>query len=65
MMIPREAPQWTNHNLSDPGITLLELFCWVGEGLIYRTNRIPESSRRRSGSRVVARAGRRSISRRA
>ncbi|GAM10172.1 hypothetical protein OR1_02460 [Geobacter sp. OR-1] len=46
-LIPRHAPDWTNHNASDPGITLLELFCWVGEGLIYRTNRIPESSRRR------------------
>jgi hypothetical protein len=46
-LIPREAPQWTNHNLSDPGITLLELFCWLTEGIMYRTNRIPEASRRR------------------
>src|SRR5512138_1330842 len=46
-LIPRYAPEWTDHNLSDPGITLLELFCWVAEGMIYRTNRIPESSRRR------------------
>lgn len=46
-LIPRYAPEWTNHNLSDPGITLIELFCWVTEGLIYRTNRIPEASQRR------------------
>lgn len=46
-LIPRYAPEWTNHNVSDPGITLLELFCWVAEGMIYRTDRIPESSRRR------------------
>lgn len=46
-LIPRHSPGWTDHNVSDPGITLLELFCWVAEGLIYRTNRIPESSRRR------------------
>lgn len=46
-LIPRHAPGWTDHNASDPGITLLELFCWAAEGVIYRTNRIPESSRRR------------------
>lgn len=46
-LIPRHAQEWTDHNVSDPGITLLELLCWVVEGLIYRTNRIPESSRRR------------------
>lgn len=46
-LIPRYAPEWTDHNASDPGITLLELFCWVAEGIIYRSNRIPESSRRR------------------
>lgn len=46
-LIPREAPEWTNHNLSDPGITVLELFCWMAEGILFRTNRIPEASRRR------------------
>lgn len=46
-LIPRYCPEWTNHNLSDPGITLIELFCWVAEGLIYRSNRIPEASQRR------------------
>ena len=24
--IPRYTPEWTNHNDSDPGITLLQLF---------------------------------------
>ena len=46
-LIPRYCPQWTNHNTSDPGITLVELFCWIAEGLIYRSNRIPEASQRR------------------
>lgn len=41
-MIPRYAPEWTDHNLSDPGITLLQLFAWLGDILIYRLNRIPE-----------------------
>ena len=41
-MIPRYAPEWTNHNPSDPGITLIELFAWLTELLVYRINRIPE-----------------------
>ncbi len=40
-MIPLLAPKWTNHNLSDPGITLLELLAWVSEANLYRANRIP------------------------
>jgi hypothetical protein len=56
-LIPRHAPEWNNHNLSDPGITLLELFCWVTEGMIYRTNRIPEASRRRFLELLGAQSG--------
>ncbi len=40
-MIPLLAPEWTNHNLSDPGITLLELLAWVSGENLYRANRIP------------------------
>lgn len=43
-LIPTYAPQWTDHNPSDLGITLLELFAWLGEQIIYRTNRIPEQN---------------------
>ncbi len=43
-LIPSLAPQWTNHNPSDPGITLIELFAWLTEMLIYRVNRLPEAS---------------------
>ncbi len=39
-MIPALAPSWTDHNPSDPGITILEAFAAVTEQLIYRTNRI-------------------------
>ena len=28
-LIPRYCPEWTNHNASDPGITLIELFSWM------------------------------------
>src|SRR5688572_7983155 len=41
-LIPQYAPQWTDHNPSDLGITLVELFAWLVEGLIYRLNRVPE-----------------------
>jgi predicted phage baseplate assembly protein len=43
-LIPRYAPGWTDHNVSDPGITLVELFAWLTEALIYRLNRVPQAS---------------------
>ncbi len=45
-LIPSLAPQWTNHNPSDPGITLIELFAWLTEMLIYRVNRLPDENTR-------------------
>jgi len=42
-MIPSHAPEWTDHNASDPGITLLELLAYVTEMLIYRVNQIGDS----------------------
>lgn len=42
--IPVYAPEWTDHNASDPGITLLELFAFLGENLLYRFNQIPEAT---------------------
>jgi hypothetical protein len=43
-LIPKYAPQWTDHNPSDLGISLIELFAWLGEGIIYRLNRTPEKN---------------------
>jgi hypothetical protein len=40
-LIPRYIPEWTDHNLSDPGITLMELLAWLTEMTLYRLNRIP------------------------
>ena len=42
-MIPAFAPDWTNHNISDPGITLLELFAYLAEMLSFRVNQISPS----------------------
>ncbi|HXB63716.1 MAG TPA: putative baseplate assembly protein [Solirubrobacteraceae bacterium] len=36
------CPEWTEHNVSDPGITLIELFAWMTDTLLYRVNRIPD-----------------------
>lgn len=44
--IPIHNPEWTNFNRSDPGITLIELFAFLTESLLYRANQIPERNRR-------------------
>ncbi|MCA9873032.1 MAG: putative baseplate assembly protein, partial [Anaerolineales bacterium] len=36
------APEWTNHNESDPGIAMLQLFAWMTDLTLYRLNRVPE-----------------------
>jgi len=43
--IPIHNPEWTNFNESDPGVTLLELFAFLTECLLYRANQIPERNR--------------------
>ncbi|HTN83243.1 MAG TPA: putative baseplate assembly protein, partial [Sorangium sp.] len=43
--IPVYNPEWTDHNPSDPGITLIELVAFLGENLLYRFNQIPETTR--------------------
>src|SRR4051795_8587433 len=40
--IPRYCPEWTDHNVSDPGVTLIELFAYMVDLLLYRVNRVPE-----------------------
>jgi predicted phage baseplate assembly protein len=42
-LIAKTCPEWTEHNVSDPGITLIELFAWMTDILIYRVNQIPEN----------------------
>ena len=43
-MIPRYCPEWTDHNVSDPGVTIIELFAWMTDLLLYRLNRVPEKN---------------------
>jgi hypothetical protein len=43
-LIPIYNKEWTNHNPSDPGMTLLELFAWLTEMVIYRLNQVPDEN---------------------
>jgi predicted phage baseplate assembly protein len=38
------CPEWTDYNVSDPGITLIELFAWMTEMIVYRLNQVPEKN---------------------
>jgi hypothetical protein len=46
-LLTRAEPRWTDHNIHDPGITLVELFAWLTEMNIYQLSRIPERHRRK------------------
>jgi hypothetical protein len=43
--VPVHTPEWTQLAQSDPGVTLVELFAFMTESLLYRSNRVPENSR--------------------
>lgn len=43
--IPVHNPEWTNFNKSDPGVTLIEVFAFLAENILYRSNQIPERNR--------------------
>jgi hypothetical protein len=42
--IPVYTQEWTDHNDSDPGITMIQLFAHLGEQLGYRINQLPEKN---------------------
>jgi predicted phage baseplate assembly protein len=43
--IPAHTPEWTDPRPGDPGRTLIDLFAWLGDTLLYRANLIPERQR--------------------
>lgn len=45
--IPVHTPEWTNFTESDPGVTIVQLFAFMTESLLYRANRVPERNRLR------------------
>lgn len=44
--IPAHTPEWTHPRVGDPGRTLIELFAFLGDALLYRANQVPERQRR-------------------
>jgi hypothetical protein len=43
--IPAHTPEWTNPQEGDPGHTIIDLFAWLADTLLYRVNLIPERQR--------------------
>ena len=41
-LVQQKCPEWTDHNVSDPGVTLIELFAWMTDQVVYRLNRVPD-----------------------
>lgn len=44
-LIPAHTPEWRNPRPGDPGRTLIDLFAWMGDKLLYRVNLLPERQR--------------------
>lgn len=44
-LIPLYAPEWTDQNAHDPGITMIELFAALAEMDIYQLNRVTDRAR--------------------
>jgi predicted phage baseplate assembly protein len=40
--VQQRCPEWSDHNLSDPGVTLIEVFAQMADEIIYRLNRVPD-----------------------
>jgi len=43
--IPIYAPEWTDHDIHDPGMTLIELFAWISEMQLYYLSKITEENK--------------------
>ena len=41
-MVQQRCVEWTDHNVSDPGVTLIETFAFMTDELLYRLNRVPD-----------------------
>jgi predicted phage baseplate assembly protein len=41
LFVSRRCPEWTDHNVSDPGVTMIELFAGMVDQLLYRLNQVP------------------------
>jgi predicted phage baseplate assembly protein len=42
--IQQRSPEWTDHNVSDPGVTLIEAVAYMADQIVYRLNRVPDKN---------------------
>ncbi|MEU3501085.1 putative baseplate assembly protein [Streptomyces hundungensis] len=42
--IQQRCPEWSDHNVSDPGVTLIEAVAHMADQVVYRLNRVPEKN---------------------
>jgi len=40
--VQQRCPEWTDHNVSDPGVILIETFAQMTDHLLYRLNQVPD-----------------------
>ena len=43
--VPAHTPEWVPQQTGDPGLTLVDLFAWLADTLLYRANLVPERQR--------------------
>ncbi|GII28161.1 putative baseplate assembly protein [Planotetraspora mira] len=41
-LVQQRCPEWTDHNVSDPGVTLIETFAFMVDQLLYRLNQVTD-----------------------
>ncbi|HEV2344286.1 MAG TPA: putative baseplate assembly protein [Actinocrinis sp.] len=46
-LLRRRVPAWSDHNVHDPGITLIEAVATIADQLAYRLNQVPERHHRK------------------
>lgn len=42
--VQQACPEWSDHNVSDPGVTLIEAVAHMADQIVYRLNRVPEKN---------------------
>jgi len=46
-LVRRRVPAWSDHNVHDPGVTLIEAVATIADQLAYRLNQVPERHHRK------------------
>lgn len=54
-VLPLLAPEWTDHNPSDPGVMLVEVLAWITDSLLFQADHVSDEARRALATLVVGR----------